>query len=465
MVRFRFGAFLHKKSLPRDRSAGHNRKIGTGGPSGMDDSAKNKQKNPGQGAAQESKDPDGRHILALRVIKTLEAAGYQARLAGGCVRDRLLGIHPKDYDVATTALPEEICTVFKQKNIKVVPTGIDHGTITVVIAGQGMEVTSLRRDVSTDGRRATVAFGRGFEEDAERRDFTFNAMFEDAEGLIYDYFGGQEDLKAGHLRFVGVAQERIREDYLRILRLFRFWSRFGFTPDAATLEACRAEGQGLRIVSQERITHELMEILQGDHIVGPLDAMASTGILNLVLGLQSIADGELKRMDALKISRKEERGPARLGILLRLRFGHDPKSFEDTMQNLRLSRSIQQKVMLSAFVPLDKLGHDPAIIMDHMDAWEFQGASFMETLLPLWRALYPEHKKTLDEVEGIESRHGLRRRSKVPVDGQALIAQCGAKPGPELGLLLVELKRRWRLGEWQTRDEGLELARTILAGK
>jgi tRNA nucleotidyltransferase/poly(A) polymerase len=429
----------------------------------MDDSVKNKQKNPGQGAAQESKDPDGRHILALRVIKTLEDAGFQARLAGGCVRDRLLGIHPKDYDVATTALPEEICTVFKQKNIKVVPTGMDHGTITVVIAGQGMEVTSLRRDVSTDGRRATVAFGSSFEEDAERRDFTFNAMFEDAEGRIYDYFGGQDDLKTGRLRFVGVAQERIREDYLRILRLFRFWSRFGFTPDAATLEACRAEGQGLEIVSQERITHELMETLQGDHIVGPLSAMASTGILNKVLDVPTIPNEDMKRMDALKISRKEERAAARLGILLRLRFGQDAKSFEDTMQNLRLSRSIQQKVMLSAFVPLDKLGHDPAIIMDHMDAWESQGASFMETLLPLWRALYPAHKKILDEVEGIEARHGMRRRSKVPVDGQTLITQCGAKPGPELGLLLIELKRRWRLGEWETREEGLELARKILA--
>lgn len=428
----------------------------------MDDSAKNRQKNPGQWADQESQVPDGRHILALRVIKALEDAGYQARLAGGCVRDRLLGIHPKDYDVATTALPEEVCTVFKQKNIKVVPTGIDHGTITVVIAGQGMEVTSLRRDVSTDGRRATVAFGSSFEEDAERRDFTFNAMFEDAEGRIYDYFGGHGDLKAGRLRFVGVAQERIREDYLRILRLFRFWSRFGFTPDAATLEACRTERQGLGIVSQERITHEIMETLEGDHIVGPLSAMASTGILNQVLGVPVIPDADLKRMDALKISKKEERGPARLGILLRLRLGLNAKGIEDAMQNLRLSRSIQQKVMLSLFVPLDKLAHDPLIIMDHIDAWEAQGASFMETLLPLWRALYPEHKKILNEVEGVEARHGMRRRSKIPVDGQALITQCGAKPGPALGLLLIELKRRWRLNEWQTRDEGLELARKLL---
>jgi tRNA nucleotidyltransferase/poly(A) polymerase len=429
----------------------------------MDDSAKNKQKSLGQGAVAAAMEPDGRHTLALRVIKALEDAGFEARLAGGCVRDRLLGIHPKDYDVATTALPDEICTVFKQKNIKVVPTGIDHGTLTVVIAGQGMEVTSLRRDVSTDGRRATVAFGSSFEEDAERRDFTFNAMFEDAQARIYDYFGGQEDLKLGRLRFVGVAQERIREDYLRILRMFRFWSRFGFKPEESTLDACRLEGQGLRIVSQERISHELMETLQGEFVAEPLEAMARTGILDIVLGIKVIPPELLGTLDALKISKKEERGPARLGLLLRLRLGLDVKSFEDIMQTLRLSRSVQQKVMLSIFVPLDELGHDPGLIMDHIDAWEAHGASFLETLLPLWRVMYPEKKAILDEVEGIEARHGLRRRSKLPLDGQALIAHCGAKPGPDLGLLLLELKRRWRVGEWQSREEGLELARKLLA--
>ncbi|HYX34976.1 MAG TPA: CCA tRNA nucleotidyltransferase [Oligoflexus sp.] len=428
----------------------------------MDDSAKNKQKNPGQGASAAELGPDGRHALALRAIKTLEDAGYEARLAGGCVRDRLLGIKPKDYDVATTAWPEQICTVFKQKNIKVVPTGIDHGTITVVMAGQGMEVTSLRRDVSTDGRRATVAFGSSFEEDAERRDFTFNAMFEDNQGRIYDFFGGREDLNLGRLRFVGVAHERIREDYLRIMRMFRFWSRFGFTPDAPTLEACRQEGQGLRMVSQERITHELMETLQGDHVMPAMSAMSSTGILDLVLGITSLPKDLLTTLDALKISTKEERAPARLGLLLQLKWGDNAKAFEEAMQNLRLSRAIQNKVVLSMFVPLDKIGHDPGEMMDHIDVWETHGASFLETLLPLWRVMYPKHKSVLDELEGIEARHGHRRRTKLPLDGQTLIAQCGAKPGPQLGLLLVELKRRWRVGEWQTRDEGLVLAQKLL---
>jgi len=428
----------------------------------MDDSAKNKQKNLGQGAAPASMEPDGRHALALRAIKILEDNGYEARLAGGCVRDRLLGIRAKDYDIATTALPDQVCTLFKQKSIKVVPTGIDHGTITVVIAGQGMEITSLRRDVSTDGRRATVAFASSFEEDAERRDFTFNAMFEDAQGRIYDYFGGQQDLKRGQLRFVGVAQERIREDYLRILRMFRFWSRFGFTPDTDTLEACRQEGQGLRIVSQERITHELMETLQGDHIILPLEAMAQTGLLDLVLGIQVLPTALLATLDALKISRKEERGPARLGVILRLKWGDDAKAIEDSMQNLRLSRSIQQKVLLSIFVPLEKVGHDPGEMMDHIDLWEANGVSFLETLLPIWRVLYPEHKSILDELEGLEARLGHRRRAKLPLDGQALIAHCGIKPGPELGRVLLELKRSWRQGQWQTRDEGLQLAQQLL---
>ncbi|WP_141733693.1 CCA tRNA nucleotidyltransferase [Oligoflexus tunisiensis] len=429
----------------------------------MDDRAKNKQKTQGQGASAAEKGTDGRYALALRAIKILEEAGYEARLAGGCVRDRLLGIQPKDYDVATTAVPNQICTVFKQKNIKVVPTGIDHGTITVVMAGQGMEVTSLRRDVSTDGRRATVAFGSTFEEDAERRDFTFNAMYEDAQGRIYDYFGGQEDLKQGRLRFVGEAEQRIREDYLRILRMFRFWSRFGFQPDAATLEACRTEGQGLRIVSQERITNELLETLGGDHVGPPLKAMAETGILELVLGVRELPETLLNTLDALQISRKEERGPARLGLILMQRLGRDAKLLEEAMQNLRLSRSVQQKVLLSLFVPLDQLGQDPGVWMEHIDLWEAQGASFLETLLPLWRVMYPDQKAVLDQLEGIESRFGHRRRSKVPLDGQALITQCGVKAGPELGLLLQDLKKRWRLGEWQTPEEGLQLARQLIS--
>jgi poly(A) polymerase len=314
-------------------------------------------------------------------------------------------------------------------------------------------VTSLRRDVSTDGRRATVAFGSTFEEDAERRDFTFNAMFEDAQGHIYDYFGGQEDLKQGRLRFVGKAEQRIREDYLRILRMFRFWSRFGFQPDAATLEACRAEGQGLKIVSQERITSEVMETLAGDHVRPPLKAMAETGILELVLGIRDLPAPLLNTLDALKISKKEERGPARLGLILAQRLGRDAKVLEEAMQNLRLSRSVQQKVLLSLLVPLDQLGPDPGVWLEHIDLWEAQGASFLETLLPIWRVMYPEHKAILDQLEAAEARYGYRRRSKLPLDGQALITQCGVKAGPEVGGLLQELKKRWRLGEWETTEE------------
>ena len=166
--------------------------------------------------------PDRAYKDALKVLRSLEAAGYAARLAGGCVRDRLLGITPADYDIATGAEPGVVLQHFRTEGRTTVPTGIDHGTITVVMPSGPIEVTTLRKDVATDGRHAQVAFGKSFSDDAQRRDFTINAMFEDADGRIYDEAGGQADLQAKVLRFVGEASIRIREDYLRILRLFRF---------------------------------------------------------------------------------------------------------------------------------------------------------------------------------------------------------------------------------------------------
>lgn len=199
---------------------------------------------------------------AKKLIEDLESSGFQARLAGGCVRDRLMGLEPKDYDIATNALPEEICTIFKQKGYRVVPTGLEHGTITVVTKASSYEITTLRLDVDTDGRHATVQFGCSFQDDAARRDFTINALTEDKSGKVYDYFGGIEDLKEGRLRFVGNPTQRIKEDYLRSLRFFRFWARFNFTPDEESLEAIRNLKEGLTRVSQERITSETLLLLE-----------------------------------------------------------------------------------------------------------------------------------------------------------------------------------------------------------
>ena len=200
----------------------------------------------------------------VSILRQLKDEGFDSMFAGGAVRDRVMGIPPKDFDIATQASPDEVCTFFRQKGLKVVPTGIDHGTVTVVGKFGAYEITTLRQDINTDGRHAQVIFGQSFEEDAARRDFTMNAMFEDYDGNIHDYFLGRKHIQEKALHFVGDARTRIKEDFLRILRMYRFWARFDCTPSEETLEIVEELASGLALVSQERITQELLGILNGD---------------------------------------------------------------------------------------------------------------------------------------------------------------------------------------------------------
>jgi len=204
-------------------------------------------------------DPD-RYQEARELCRALEVTGHPTMLAGGCVRDRLLGVVPKDYDLATTARPDTVMRLFTGRGIRVVPTGRDHGTVSVVTARQTVEVTTLRSDVACDGRHAEVVFGTDFAEDAKRRDFTINALFEDADGQIVDHVGGQQDLIAQRLRFVGDPRRRIHEDYLRILRYFRFLARFGWPTCTDQLAAIRDGIDGLPRLSIERVQSELTQI-------------------------------------------------------------------------------------------------------------------------------------------------------------------------------------------------------------
>ncbi len=201
------------------------------------------------------------HADGLRAV--VDALGGEARIVGGAVRDSLLGLAVSDVDLATPLLPDEVTRRLEATNIKAVPTGIEHGTITAVAHGQTIEITTLRRDVSTDGRRATVAFSSDWQEDAARRDFTINALYADPDtGEIFDYFGGLADLDAHKVRFIGDPDERIAEDHLRILRFFRFHARFGAgAPDAAALAACEAAAKSLMALSRERIADELLKLL------------------------------------------------------------------------------------------------------------------------------------------------------------------------------------------------------------
>jgi poly(A) polymerase len=222
---------------------------------------------------------------AAPLLKLLDSEGEQARIVGGAVRNALLRLPVHEIDIATTALPDEVVRRVEAAGWKAVPTGIEHGTVTVSIAGKPFEVTTLRRDVETYGRKTKVLFGRDWVADATRRDFTINAVSLSADGQIHDHVGGLADLTARRVRFIGDPNQRIAEDYLRILRFFRFhaWYAEG-APDSAGLHACIRGRAGIESLSRERIRTELLKLLLAPHATPTLALMTETGLLGNVLG-------------------------------------------------------------------------------------------------------------------------------------------------------------------------------------
>jgi poly(A) polymerase len=252
---------------------------------------------------------------ALRALALLNRDGEEARLVGGAVRDMLLGEPPGDFDIATTARPETVIARAKAAGIAYAPTGLAHGTVTLILDGRPFEVTTLREDVETDGRRAKVRFGRDFAADARRRDFTINALSLDADGEVHDDVGGLADLRAGRVRFIGQARARIREDYLRILRFLRFSARFGDGRlDAEGFAAAIAERAGLASLSAERVRAELLKILAARHGAAVLAEADGAGLLAPLLGgvayparLARLDDGDpLLRLAALAVVVRED---------------------------------------------------------------------------------------------------------------------------------------------------------------
>jgi tRNA nucleotidyltransferase/poly(A) polymerase len=221
-----------------------------------------------------------------RILALLDNGGEEARVVGGAVRNALLREPLGDIDIATTALPQEVMRRVEAAGCKGVPTGIEHGTITVVADGQPFEVTTLRQDIETDGRHAKVVFGRDWRRDAERRDFTMNALFLARDGTVHDYVGGLADVAQRRVRFIGEAATRIGEDYLRILRFFRFHAAYGHggLPDADGLHACIVARAGLETLSRERVRMEVLKLMPARHAVPALAVMAETGLIEMVLG-------------------------------------------------------------------------------------------------------------------------------------------------------------------------------------
>ncbi|OAN60207.1 CCA tRNA nucleotidyltransferase [Sphingomonas sp. TDK1] len=274
----------------------------------------------------------------------LGAAEGLCRFVGGAVRDALLGIPVADLDLATALPPEDVLARLRAAGIRAVPTGLEHGTITAVLESGPVEVTTLRRDVSTDGRHATVAFTDDWREDAARRDFTINALYADPKsGELTDYFGGIEDLAARRVRFIGDPLRRIAEDHLRILRFFRFLARFGDTPDREGLDACTARARDLMALSRERIRDELLKLLVAKDAVRVTNLMLERGILAPVVPEITTAN----RLDAVAAREKrlgvEPDAIRRLAALL----PRDPAVGDLIGARLKLSNA-QRKRLVSA---------------------------------------------------------------------------------------------------------------------
>jgi poly(A) polymerase len=359
---------------------------------------------------------------AVAVSAVLADAGFETRTVGGWVRDRLLGAEPKDLDLCTTARPDAVAQAVAAAGMKCVPTGLGHGTVTVVVDGAGYEVTTLREDVATDGRHAEVSFVRDFRTDASRRDFTMNAMSATPDGVLWDYHGGEEDLAHGEIRFVGHARDRINEDYLRILRLFRFRARFGAEGRGeVALAAASALASGLSRISGERIWQEMRKLVLLPHATRELGLAGALGIareIGIDYGAEGVARAEAAR-------RSGASAPVVLGFLL-----GTPEAAQSAC--IRWKTSGREKELAVLAASHAGKGDAPAARFEELrDDLVARGRP--ET----WAGEILSALGRTDEAQAMAN--GL---PSFPLKGQDLI-DAGLQAGPEIGTLLSAAKRLW----------------------
>ena len=389
-----------------------------------------------------------------RVLDALMAAGSPARFVGGCVRDALLGrvVAGAELDLATAERPEAVLRLLEEAGIKAIPTGLAHGTVTAVIDRQRFEITTLRRDVATDGRHAEVEFTDDFEADAARRDLTINAMSCDGEGRLYDYFGGRADLAGGRIRFVGSAARRIAEDYLRILRFFRFFAHYGRPPaDTEALEACRAAAPELRRLSAERVQAEMLRLLEAPDPLPALRLMGERGVLGQVLP-QPVALDRLTRLVALAPG-----SDAVLRLAALLRPPTAPASAAERVARAwRLANRDAARLVALTRDPLPELAADEA---ERRRALYRLGAGHYADLARLAAAAaggaYPGRKARSHSPATGRAREEVRTAladalaaahawpsPRLPISGDDILA-LGVPPGPRVGELLAAIEAWW----------------------
>jgi poly(A) polymerase len=376
-------------------------------------------------------------------LASVMAAVPDARVVGGAVRDALGGHEITDIDLATPRSPEQVTLALQAAGIRAVPTGLDHGTVTAVAGGRGFEITTLRRDVETDGRHARVAFTEDWRADAARRDFTINALSMTRDGAVFDYFDGVADLRAGRLRFVGDPATRIAEDYLRILRFFRFFSRYAVGPaDPAALAAIGAGVPGLAALSAERVWSELERILSAPDPRAAISLMDELGVLRAVL--------------------PEGTDPARLVCLVAASGPVDPLlrlaalltgEAEALADRLRVSTAERDRLAALRAGPVPQPGDDDAalrrLLADEDKAVLIDRCWLAGGAAPEWAVL--------------RARLAALPRPVFPLEGRDVLA-LGVAEGPRVGTLLREVRRWWLEGGCTATPDACraELARRVL---
>lgn len=370
------------------------------------------------------------------VLALLDRDGESARLVGGALRNALLGREVHEFDVTTTALPEVVVARAKAANVRCIPTGLEHGTLTLVVSGRGFEVTTLRDDVETDGRRAKVRFSRDFASDAVRRDFTVNALSMTLDGMLFDYVGGLADIEARRLRFIGDPTQRIREDYLRILRFFRFAAEYSDGPlDAEGLLACMREREGLARLSRERIRTEVLKLFAARRAAEITQDICHAGLLGPLLAL---APNPARLNALLWIEADASRDPLLALIALCVNVPEDALNLRE---RLRLSNAEDRRLTAAA----------EALVATHGLTRPPPAQGLLRLLFRHGRqaasdALTLAHAGASAEAaaDWSQARLYLRdaRAPHLPFSGADLMAR-GLPSGRAVGAALKDLQARW----------------------
>lgn len=369
----------------------------------------------------------------LRLFKVVERHGGVVRFVGGAVRDALKGIEGSDLDFATNLSPDELVEACTEEGLKTVAIGIKYGTVGVMIDDSLVEVTSLRKDIKTDGRHAEVEFTDNWEEDASRRDLTINAVYADEKGNVFDYYNGIEDLEKGVVRFIGSANQRIKEDYLRILRFFRFYSMFGVgEPDKKAVEACAENAENLKNLAMERIKEEMLKILLTKNAVKTIEVMQNNNIMSYIMP-------DAKYLDSLDFIKKLVNGRVlenKALLYLFTMYQPDVPFAENLAQRLKFSRKERQKFVSWAEeeVTLNQLLEDKSRLCL---AYEYGKEFCLEKLL----LITARNKEPLPNFWGLYDAIEHMEVPTFPLRGQDLVDK-GVETA-QIGRILKEREQAW----------------------